>query len=425
MNKYDWQNKDKFLKDLNNANNRCNFLIKQNLSPTSGNYATIRRWLNYHNMSSSFDKKKHKLEDPFVENSLYNRSSIRKIILKKNLIPYKCECCGNEGTWNGKPLTLQLEHKNGINNDHRIENLTFLCPNCHAQTPSYGGANNAKNKFTERLPFLLNYKTIKKEHLIILSKEWNQSIDWTKSWLIKNESNLNINNITLDNLNRISKQKLNFTNKTNRLNDLKEILEHSLILETLSKKWDLRKDNVKVWLKRNAPEYYKKIPTKKTQRKQISSLFILKSKIDFSSRFTEVSILTNKKQVLELSKKWDTSVNGAKKWIRNNLPDKFKEIYDDKHLEKNKKKVLQQEKINYIKSLEEDFNEIEAMNFLSISKIALYTQIKVHNPDLLEKLHNKHLCPKCNYKTRSNGQYRRCLSCNHDFKPKIHNVDDV
>ena len=30
--------------------------------------------------------------------------------------------------------------------DHRIENLRFLCPNCHAQTDSFSGRNkNNKN----------------------------------------------------------------------------------------------------------------------------------------------------------------------------------------------------------------------------------------------------------------------------------------
>lgn len=49
-----------------------------------------------------------------------------------------CAECGQEPVWCGKPLTLQIEHKNGNSRDNRKENLCFLCPNCHTQTPTYG-----------------------------------------------------------------------------------------------------------------------------------------------------------------------------------------------------------------------------------------------------------------------------------------------
>ena len=51
---------------------------------------------------------------------------------------YKCEICGIS-EWQGKELSLQLDHINGINNDNRIENLRLLCPNCHSQTETFSG----------------------------------------------------------------------------------------------------------------------------------------------------------------------------------------------------------------------------------------------------------------------------------------------
>ena len=57
---------------------------------------------------------------------------------------YACELCGNDGTWLGKPLTLHVDHINGVNNDCRRENLRFLCPNCHAQTPTHAGRNKKR-----------------------------------------------------------------------------------------------------------------------------------------------------------------------------------------------------------------------------------------------------------------------------------------
>jgi len=68
------------------------------------------------------------------------RASIRKIIIKENLIEYKCSECSIQA-WNNKPLSLHLDHINGMNNDNRLENLRFLCPNCHSQTETYTGRN--------------------------------------------------------------------------------------------------------------------------------------------------------------------------------------------------------------------------------------------------------------------------------------------
>jgi len=41
-------------------------------------------------------------------------------------------------------LVLTLDHINGVNDDHRLHNLRLLCPNCHSQTPTFGGKNTTK-----------------------------------------------------------------------------------------------------------------------------------------------------------------------------------------------------------------------------------------------------------------------------------------
>jgi hypothetical protein len=78
-------------------------------------------------------------ENVFTQNSSYSRHSIKRKILKYKLLPYICKKCNNNGTWNNKNLSLQLEHINGINDDNRLENLCFLCPNCHSQTETFAG----------------------------------------------------------------------------------------------------------------------------------------------------------------------------------------------------------------------------------------------------------------------------------------------
>lgn len=54
---------------------------------------------------------------------------------------YCCAKCGLGEVWNGQPLVLQIDHINGRRYDNRAENLRFLCPNCHSQTPNFNRQN--------------------------------------------------------------------------------------------------------------------------------------------------------------------------------------------------------------------------------------------------------------------------------------------
>jgi 5-methylcytosine-specific restriction endonuclease McrA len=84
----------------------------------------------------------YSLKDILIENSCYTSIDRLKIrLVNEGIMEYKCAWCGNCGEWNGKPLKLQLDHINGKHNDHRIENLRFLCPNCHSQTETFSGRN--------------------------------------------------------------------------------------------------------------------------------------------------------------------------------------------------------------------------------------------------------------------------------------------
>ena len=77
-----------------------------------------------------------------VSKSHYSNKNLIIYIKRHSLIPYKCFECGNDGHWRNKPISLHLHHLNGNHCDNRLENLKFVCPNCHAQTETYCGKNS-------------------------------------------------------------------------------------------------------------------------------------------------------------------------------------------------------------------------------------------------------------------------------------------
>ena len=59
--------------------------------------------------------------------------TLRKSLLETG-IKYQCVECGIT-EWNNKPLTLEIDHIDGVYWNNTKENLQFLCPNCHSQKP--------------------------------------------------------------------------------------------------------------------------------------------------------------------------------------------------------------------------------------------------------------------------------------------------
>ena len=153
MYKYDWS-KDRVKEAVSTSRSYSQALRKLEIPRHRGNYTTLQRRIDDYDISTDhFDhkppekgkyKKKIPLSDILTKNSRYKTGRLKKRLWKANKLDKKCVECGLSEWWNGKRLSLQLDHINGDRNDNRIENLRILCPNCHTQTETYGNKKYGK-----------------------------------------------------------------------------------------------------------------------------------------------------------------------------------------------------------------------------------------------------------------------------------------
>lgn len=149
---------EKFVQLIKSSSNIAEVLFKLGYT-TKGNswgYSQVKQRMTDLNLHFGDFKGKNPMYKNVSEQSIskekllktnckHTRTVLRRYIISNNLIPYKCALCGLT-KWNNKTISLELDHINGINNDNRLENLRFLCPNCHSQTCTYGSRNS---KITE------------------------------------------------------------------------------------------------------------------------------------------------------------------------------------------------------------------------------------------------------------------------------------
>ena len=72
----------------------------------------------------------------------------RKRLIEEGLKEAKCECCGLS-EWMGKPIPLELHHKDFNHYNNSLDNLQILCSNCHMQAHNYNNNLSAQNKSKE------------------------------------------------------------------------------------------------------------------------------------------------------------------------------------------------------------------------------------------------------------------------------------
>ena len=81
----------------------------------------------------------------FKEHSVVSTKTVRRYLETLSEFEHKCVICNNT-EWNNEKIPLEVDHINGNNRDNRLENLRFICLNCHAQTHSFRGRNINKKR---------------------------------------------------------------------------------------------------------------------------------------------------------------------------------------------------------------------------------------------------------------------------------------
>ena len=118
-----------------------------NMKVNGGSYAWLKKLIARHGIDTSHFQKSqgnninqrvYEYTDDISNGERINTSTIQRF-LKFHKVEEKCSNCGID-EWLGTPLRLDIDHKDGNCINNKLENLNYLCPNCHRQkTIKYDG----------------------------------------------------------------------------------------------------------------------------------------------------------------------------------------------------------------------------------------------------------------------------------------------
>jgi Zn finger protein HypA/HybF involved in hydrogenase expression len=142
---------EEFTELIKNSESRSDFFRKIGSLPRGAKFRTLNKrieklGLDISHFKSGADVTRLKIQlskeevlNRLVKDSFINTASLKTYIKRYDLLDEVCSRCGNEGFHFGDKLVLQLDHIDGDPSNNYLENLRFLCPNCHSQTDNYAG----------------------------------------------------------------------------------------------------------------------------------------------------------------------------------------------------------------------------------------------------------------------------------------------
>jgi hypothetical protein len=153
-------------------------LRRLGLRAAGGNHATMRKYVAQWKIPvEHFDPyatQRHRggrpaprarpLAEILVQHSTYHRGHLKERLFAEGLKERVCELCGQGETWRGRQMALILDHINGIGDDHRLENLQVVCPNCAATLDTHCGRQNRRERLCIRCDATFRPKTAEQRH---------------------------------------------------------------------------------------------------------------------------------------------------------------------------------------------------------------------------------------------------------------------
>lgn len=139
--------KDEFIKTCNESLTMAQACAKLNM-----HFNTFKRYAQqfgcykpnkgHKGMKTGWKVTRVKTEDILAgKHPEYQASKLRIRLLEEGHKEHRCEVCGLS-MWNGKPIPLELHHKDGNSHNHLLNNLQIVCLNCHAQTATFRSKNS-------------------------------------------------------------------------------------------------------------------------------------------------------------------------------------------------------------------------------------------------------------------------------------------